>query len=93
MALLSQGYSNAYLSTALEHRIENLWEAVQRVLFGLYIKHGPRKLVPDGEAPALRVVEQHTDVPAPRLIEVLTSENYTLTRSAFTGSYASYVVP
>ena len=50
---------------------------VQRVPFGLYIKHGRGQIVPVGEAPALRLVEQYTDVPAPRLIELLTHENYT----------------
>ncbi len=50
---------------------------VQRVPFGLYIKHGRGKIVPDGEAPALRVIEHYTDIPAPRLIELLTSKNYT----------------
>jgi hypothetical protein len=50
---------------------------VQRVPFGLYIKHGPGKFVPRGEGPALRLVEQYTKVVAPRLIDLLTTESKT----------------
>ncbi|TVY86353.1 hypothetical protein LAWI1_G007800 [Lachnellula willkommii] len=50
---------------------------VQRVPFGLYIKHGPGKFVTDGEGPALDLVEKHTKVSAPRLIEVLHNIDHT----------------
>ncbi|TVY84940.1 hypothetical protein LSUE1_G001441 [Lachnellula suecica] len=50
---------------------------VQRVPFGLYIKHGPGKFVPGGEGPALTLVEQHTNISAPRLFEVLTNADHT----------------
>lgn len=50
---------------------------VQRVPFGLYIKHGPGKFVTDGEGPALDLVEKHTKVSAPRLIEVLNNSDHT----------------
>jgi len=50
---------------------------VQRAPFGLYIKRSPRKVLPRNEDPALRLVEQHTNVPAPRLIESLVTKNRT----------------
>jgi aminoglycoside phosphotransferase (APT) family kinase protein len=50
---------------------------VQRVPFELYIKHGTGKFVPNGEGPALTLVEQHTNVPAPRLTEVLNNTDHT----------------
>lgn len=50
---------------------------VQRVPFGLYIKHGPGKFVPSGEGPALGLVERYTNVAAPRLIDLLTTESET----------------
>lgn len=50
---------------------------MQRVPFGLYIKHGPGRFVPSGEGPALRLVEQYTKVAAPRLIDLLTTESGT----------------
>ncbi|KFY23358.1 hypothetical protein V493_05905 [Pseudogymnoascus sp. VKM F-4281 (FW-2241)] len=50
---------------------------VQRVRFGLYIKHGPGKFIPRGEGPALKLVEQYTDVAAPRLIDLLTTTSKT----------------
>lgn len=50
---------------------------VQRVPFGLYIKHGRGNIVSKGEAPALRLLEQCADIPAPKVIDALTVENYT----------------
>ncbi|KAH9205464.1 kinase-like domain-containing protein [Leptodontidium sp. 2 PMI_412] len=50
---------------------------VQRMPFGLYMKHGRGKLVPQGEASALRLVEGHTNIPAPRLIDSITRDNHT----------------
>lgn len=50
---------------------------VQRVPFGLYIKHRRSDFAIDGEAPALRIIEQYTDAPAPRLIDELTSDGHT----------------
>lgn len=56
---------------------ERTLDWVQRVPFGLYIKHGPGKFVPKGEGPALRLVEQNAKVVAPRLIDLLTTESKT----------------
>ncbi|CZR69952.1 uncharacterized protein PAC_19853 [Phialocephala subalpina] len=53
----------------------NFW--TQRVPFGLYIKHGQKKLIPKGEAPALQLVENLTNIQAPRLVESLDDGNYT----------------
>lgn len=41
------------------------------------MKHGRGKLVPQGEASALRLVEGHTNIPAPRLIDSITRDNHT----------------
>ncbi|KAI9848150.1 MAG: hypothetical protein M1837_000824 [Sclerophora amabilis] len=56
---------------------ENSLAWIRRVPFGLYIKHGRGNLVPKGEASALTLVEQHTDISAPRLIDSITSDNHT----------------
>ncbi|KAK0122470.1 hypothetical protein ONS95_010702 [Cadophora gregata] len=50
---------------------------VQRVPFGIYIKHGRGNLVPKGEASALLLVEKYTKVKAPKLIDSITRDNYT----------------
>lgn len=49
---------------------------VQRVPFGLYIKHGRANFIPEGEAPALKLIEQHTDLLAPKLIDMLITKNH-----------------
>lgn len=46
---------------------------VQRVPFGFYIKRKLSVFMPLGEVPAMNLVEQHTDVPAPRVLDVLTT--------------------
>ncbi|TVY46552.1 hypothetical protein LOCC1_G005753 [Lachnellula occidentalis] len=53
----------------------NFW--TQRVPFGLYIKHGRMKLIPEGEAPALQLVENLTNIPAPRLVDFVDDNDYT----------------
>lgn len=50
---------------------------VQRVPFGLYIKRGQRKLISEHEHYSLSLVERHTVVPSPKLIERTKSGDYT----------------
>lgn len=49
----------------------------QRVPFRLYIKRSLGRVLPCNEGPALRLVEQYTDVPAPTLIDSLKTNNRT----------------
>lgn len=55
------------------YRRETEW--VQRVPFGLYIKHGHAGCVAEGEGAAMRLVEKHTKVPSPKLIDELQDGN------------------
>lgn len=50
---------------------------VQRVPFGLYIKRGQRKLISEHEHRSLELLEHHTVVPSPKLIERTKDGDYT----------------
>jgi tRNA A-37 threonylcarbamoyl transferase component Bud32 len=47
---------------------------VQKLPFGLILKHGPRS---ENEEAALRVVSKHTAIPAPSLVDFVSSDNRT----------------